>query len=405
MSELIDNRAHRIRTLKEIIQQLHAGADPDTVRATLRTMVRETTSSEIAAMEQELIAGGMAVEEVQSMCDLHSQVLREVLVAEPIQIAPLAGHPLDTFKRENEALRRVVAELRALAAAPFDALAWRGAYGRLMDVDKHYLRKENLLFSCLERHGIIGPSKVMWGKDDEVRALLKALGEALAVEGMSEDEVGAVVDLVVEPTLEAVEEMVFKEERILLPMARETLTPDEWGEIWQESPRFGFCLVAPGDAYRPPAASAPAAAAEAAGGAALVFPTGALDLAQLRGIFAALPVDITFVDADDRVRYFSEGPDRVFERSQAILGREVQHCHPPKSVHIVEEIVASFRNGSRDVAEFWLEIQGKFVHIRYFAVRDEQAAYLGTLEVTQDLTRLRALSGERRLLAWEGVPT
>jgi uncharacterized protein len=181
MSELIDNRAHRIRTLKEIIQKLHRGTPPDEVRATLRAMVRETSSSEIAAMEQELIAGGMPVEEVKSMCDLHSQVLREVLV-EPVQIAPPPGHPLDTFARENEALEEAIAEMRELAAiggAAPDLDAWRGVFGRLMDVEKHYQRKENLLFSCLERHGITGPSKVMWGKDDEVRERLKAFGETL----------------------------------------------------------------------------------------------------------------------------------------------------------------------------------------------------------------------------------
>jgi len=122
------------------------------------------------------------------------------------------------------------------------------------------------------------------------------------------------------------------------------------------------------------------------------------------GRLARAGVDITFVDAEDRVRYFSEGADRVFERSKAILGREVRHCHPPKSVHVVEEIVGSFRSGRRDVAEFWIQLKERFVHIRYFAVRDSEGGYLGTLEVTQDLTRLRGLEGERRLLEWAGEP-
>ena len=178
MSELIDNRAHRIRNLKEIIQKLHRGADPEEVRGQLRTIVHETDSTEIAAMEQELIAGGMPVEEVQSMCDLHSQVLREVIV-QPVQISPPPGHPLDTFKLENEALTSVVAEMRGAVTEltrTDGLLRAREVFGRLMDVDKHYQRKENLLFSCLERHGVTGPSKVMWGKDDEVRELLEAVG-------------------------------------------------------------------------------------------------------------------------------------------------------------------------------------------------------------------------------------
>jgi DUF438 domain-containing protein len=270
-----------------------------------------------------------------------------------------------------------------------------------MDVEKHYQRKENLLFSCLERHGITGPSKVMWGKDDEARELLHALEESLSLEAMSADEASLVAETLVEPALAAIEEMITKEERILLPMSRETLTDDEWGEIWQESPRFGFCLVEPRNGYRPPTSKEPTKTADLPHGAAVVFPTGALDFEQLRGIFGVLPVDLTFVDADDRVRFFSEGPDRVFERSKAILGRKVHHCHPPKSVHIVEEIVSSFRDGERDVAEFWIQLHGKFVHIRYFAVRDDDGAYRGTLEVTQDLTRLRELEGDRRLLQWE----
>jgi DUF438 domain-containing protein len=400
MSELIDNRAHRIRTLKKIIQKLHGGTDPDAVRDELRTIVHETDSTEIAAMEQELIADGMPVEEVQSMCDLHSEVLREFVV-EPVQIAPLPGHPLDTMRLENDAIAAVVAEMREVAdnLHTDDGLSRaREVFARVMDVEKHYQRKENLLFSCLERHGVTGPSKVMWGKDDEVRDLLRAVGEALSVETMSSAEAALVVETVIDPALAAVREMIHKETAILLPMSRSTLTEDDWAVIWQESPRFGYCLVEPGDAYHPPAPKAPERPAEVAPDQAIIFPTGALNFEQLRALFAVLPVDLTFVDAEDRVRYFSEGADRVFERSKAILGRLVHHCHPPKSVHMVDEIVSSFKAGTQDVAEFWIQLQGRFIHIRYFAVRDGDRHYLGTLEVTQDLTRLRRLEGERRLL-------
>jgi PAS domain S-box-containing protein len=126
-----------------------------------------------------------------------------------------------------------------------------------------------------------------------------------------------------------------------------------------------------------------------------------LSLKQLAAIFNTLPVDLTFVDADDRVAFFSEGRDRIFARSRAILGRKVQHCHPPKSVDVVNRILDDFRQGRQNVAEFWIQHHGRFVHIRYFAVRDEEGTYLGTLEVTQDLTRLRTLEGERRLLQYD----
>jgi uncharacterized protein len=411
MSELINNQAHRIHTMKEIIKHLHRGGSPDAVRASLRELVRATDASEIAAMEQELMAEGMRAEEIQSMCDLHASVLKDVLVQiEPAGPTLPPGHPVDTFRRENDALRGVVGRMRdvlgEIAALPDAAIpeaelsAWRREYNDLMDVEKHYQRKEHLLFSCLERHGITGPSKVMWGKDDEVRGLLKALGEALDAEGAEAVEWKIVAQAVAEPALAALEGMIYKEEKILFPMSLSTLTEDEWGEIWQQTPEYGWCLVEPQEGYQPPEPTHPAKVAAVAANESLLFPTGALSPEQIRGLFAALPLDLTFVDAEDRVRYFSEGPDRVFARSKAILGRKVQHCHPPKSVHVVEQILDDFKGGRHDVAEFWIPIQGKFVHIRYFAVRDAAGRYLGTLEVTQDLTRLRALEGERRLLQY-----
>jgi DUF438 domain-containing protein len=413
MSELIDNRAKRIRTLKRIIKQLHGGADPASVRAELTAIVRATDAGEIAAMEQELIAEGMPVEEIKSMCDLHAQVVQDIL-AQPSAEALPPGHPADTIRRENEALRALVAGMRAIMQTiktmPPDAdagptlLQWRRALNDLMDVDKHYRRKEDLFFSCLERHGISGPSKVMWAVHDEIRQRLKTLERALAEDGLNPGRLAVVVDEVAADALMILEAMTRKEEQILLPMMLQTLTEEEWGEIWQQSPRYGWCLVEPRAGYTPPQAAHPEKTIDLAGSGAVQFPTGSLDFEQLLGIFAALPVDLTFVDAEDRVRFFSEGPERIFSRSKAIIGRKVQHCHPPKSVNVVEQILADFRAGRQDVAEFWISHQDKFVHIRYFAVRDQRGAYLGTLEVTQDLTRLRALEGERRLLQYESAP-
>jgi DUF438 domain-containing protein len=410
MSELIDNRARRIRTLADIISRLHAGADPNSVRAELAHLVREADAGEIAAMEQELIARGTPVEHIQGMCDLHAAVVRDILAAPQTGgVAP--GHPVDTFRQENIAIRAHIAAMRelieAVRAQPADAdvaaehMRWRHLVGELMDVDKHYQRKENLLFSCLERHGITGPSKVMWAVDDEARAHLRKLDAALAAAPSTVAALTTVADQVAPTALLLIQSMTDKEENILLPMALQTLTEDEWGEIWRQSPEYGWCLVEPRTGYTPPGATEPAATAEVPAGKALRFPTGALDIEQLLGIFSTLPVDLTFVDAEDRVRFFSEGPDRVFARSKAVLGRLVQHCHPPKSVHIVDQILSDFRAGRQRVAEFWIELRGRFVHIRYFAVRSPAGQYLGTLEVTQDLTPLRALTGERRLLQYD----
>ncbi|MDP6039603.1 MAG: PAS domain-containing protein, partial [Candidatus Latescibacteria bacterium] len=206
-----------------------------------------------------------------------------------------------------------------------------------------------------------------------------------------------------EPAFKAVEEMIRKEEDILLPMSQGALTESEWGEIWMQTPEIGYCLVDPREGYEPPKADlltlgAPAPAPD---DGRIVFPTGSLSLAQVKGVFDALPVDITFVDRDDRVRYFSDDSSRIFVRPKAIIGRKVQHCHPPASVDTVERIVSDFRSGKESSCSFWLSVKERFVLIRYFAVRDEKGSYLGTLEVTQDLTDVRALEGERRLLQYD----
>ncbi len=407
MSELIDNRAHRIRTLKEIIKRLHHGASADEVRGSLKELVRQTDYSEIMAMEQELIADGMPVEELQGMCDLHSQVTRDVLVQlGPAPVAP--GHPADTLRRENEALRGSLARMQRAMTHVLDApangdsdaavLEWRQALNELQDIDKHYQRKEHLFFACLERHGIMGPSKVMWGKDDEIRSLLKDLAAALRERETTVAEWKLLAATTGAAAVNTIQEMFYKEEQILLPICLQHFTEDEWGEIWASSPRYGWCLVEPLEGYRPATAVA-AGESLPAGGVAL--PTGTLSLEQLTAIFSTLPVDLTFVDADDRVAFFSEGPHRVFARSRAIIGRKVQNCHPPRSVEVVERILSDFREGRQSVAEFWIVFMERFVHIRYFAVRGENGRYLGTLEVTQDVDSIRALTGERRLLQYD----
>ncbi|BDU77581.1 DUF438 domain-containing protein [Mesoterricola sediminis] len=411
MSELINNQSMRIQTLKEVILHLHRGEAPEAVKERLKGLVAEVDPAEIAAMEQQLMADGMSSDEVRAMCDMHAEVLKEVS-AKPCPSMPLpAGHPVHQFKAENAALLEAVAQVRKSAGAladladrstPTEArLALLAALQPVMDVEKHYRRKENLVFSVLERHGNTGPSKVMWGKDDEVRELLKATTQALREETLCGEELKILAASVLEPALAALEGMVYKEEHILLPMCQGLFTEEEWAEIWRQSPEYGWCLVAPGDAYRPAEAQVDTGAIRLPDAQTVAFASGTLSFQQLQALFSTLPVDLTLVDAQDRVAFFSEGPDRVFERSRAIIGRHVQNCHPPKSVHIVDRILADFRAGRQSVAEFWIQMGGKFIHIRYFALRDAGGAYLGTLEVTQDLTRLRALEGDRRLLQYE----
>jgi hypothetical protein len=409
VSELIDNVTRgRKDLLKHLILQLHGGAAPVQVQRQLVRVLGQVPYDLVVEVEQELLAGGLPVEEVTRLCHLHGAALQGALDTSAAPVAP-EGHPAHTFHRENEALAREIGALEAAAAeldladaaaAPGEAfLAVREHLHALTDVEKHYLRKEHLLFPFLERHGITGPPKVMWGKHDEARALLRGALEAVGTPPGSAAEARAVVALAVGPAVQAIRDMIEREEGILLPMSLDTLEEGEWWEVARQSAEIGFCLVDPVEGWRPDSVPAPDPSVEAREGR-VRLPTGTLRAAELEAVLNALPLDATFVDAEDRVRYFSHGSARVFARSRAVLGRKVQHCHPPSSVDTVERILEAFRAGRKDRAAFWIQLRGRFVHIEYVALRDATGAYLGCLEVTQDLTERRALTGEQRLLSW-----
>jgi uncharacterized protein len=392
----------RAEELKAIIRELHAGAPVAAVKSRFAAIADEVDASEIAAMEQALIAEGMPPSEVQRLCDVHVDVFRERLeqptAEEPPRLEP--GHPAQTYVRENDALGALIADLRC----QLDALAGGGGEERdvaasiadalrlLSRVDVHYTRKENQLFPLLERHGVSAPTKVMWGLHDEIRERL-----ATAVDAAGRGDMRALVEELPR-TLGMIEDMAYKEERILLPVAVEELTAEEWAEMAAGDSAIGFAWIEPPP--QPLDAAARSRPLEEPIDDMLPLTTGTLTLEQIDLVLRHLPVDVTFVDETGHVRYYSEG-DRIFPRSPAIIGRAVSDCHPPKSVAVVERIVEEFRAGTKDTAEFWLELHGRFVYIRYVAVRDEGGTFRGVLEATQDVTEVRALQGERRLLDWE----
>ncbi len=442
MSELIDNNRLRKETLKHLILQLHEGAAPEAVRTQLQRLMGEVPYGMVVEVEQELIEEGtLPMEEVQKLCDVHSQALRGVIDVAASPETP-AGHPVDVFRRENRgmealtgAIARNLAELKAMPAdAPAADHVARLAeqFQRLRAVDRHYRRKENLLFPHLEKRGITGPSSVMWGKDDEARKLLANAEQSLrAVASAPGSSVSAamlhgLIATALEPAAATVEEMIYKEEQILFPMSLDQLTEAEWRQIAAQSPEIGFCFLdavpvwpeSDMGAAAPPATGTAGAAGgsdrasagapdggpaleASAGGDTVRMPSGSLTAEQITALLNTIPFDLTFVDADDRVAYFTQGAERVFDRNLSIIGRKVQQCHPPSSVHVVETIVEDFRAGRQDRAAFWIELHGRFVHIEYFAVRSPEKKYLGTLEVTKDITAWRVLRGERRLLSYE----
>jgi DUF438 domain-containing protein len=411
MSELINNSEERKRLLKGMIRELHAGTEPEDVRARLKEFLGGIPYGEVVEVEQELIREGISQKEIQHFCDIHSAVLDGHIDQSMAKLVP-PGHPVDTFKKENEALARVTARIMQLAercdvlpAAQVGerVLQLRALFNELGDLDKHYRRKEYLLFPFLEQRGITGPPSVMWGKHDEIRRALKAAREALtAAQDAAPAQLSAIASSMLIPAARAIDDMIMKEEQILFPMCMDQLTDLEWYDISRQTPEIGFCLVDPRIEWRPKNIDAPAVSSVQ--GDAVRMPSGSLSPAELTAILNTVPFDLTFVDAQDQVKYFSQGAERIFDRNRAILGRDVRLCHPPSSVHIVDRIVEDFRSGREDSAPFWIQLHGKFIHIEYFAVRDPQGIYLGTLEVSQDLTAKRALEGEQRLLSYAEKP-
>ncbi len=312
----------------------------------------------------------------------------------PVDLSSIPGHPANILKRENRAIEAAIDEIRGLLARLQDASArgkLRDALERIGGIDLHYSKKENLIFPYMERYGITAPPKVMWGVDDEIRAQLKeCMGILKTAEAARiREATGALLDKIAE--------MIFKEENIMLPMLAESLTQDDWKHIADEAEEIGFCLIDPPPAWNPAGKTAEAPRPKAAGEIAL--PTGVLKTEELARMLDTLPIDITFVDKDDTVRYFTQGAERVFPRTKTVIGRKVANCHPPASVHIVEKLVEDFRAGRKDHEDFWIHMGEKFILIRYYAVRSEQGEYLGVLEVTQNIRPIQEITGEKRLVS------
>ena len=411
MSELLEHSDKRKELLKHMILQLHKGEAPEAVKTQLTRILGEVPYDDVVAVEQELIEEGLPIDDILKLCDIHTAALKGKISHEGAKTAP-KGHPVHTFKEENRALKWEIDALEKLfiefsKLKDSENLAdiiyqIRIRFQALNDVEKHYSRKENLLFPYMEKHGIDGPPKVMWGKHDETRELLKAANEALEQSpGSSAGAFKLVIDLVLKAVTSSIEEMIFKEEEILFPMTLDSLNDSEWYSIYKHSLEIGFCLYDPVDEWKPEGEVEELEdIKDKAPSERIQLPSGSMTPDEINAIFNSIPFDLTFVDKNDKVQYFTQGRERIFARTRAILGRDVKMCHPPSSVHIVEKIINDFRSGKEDSAPFWIELHGKFISIEYFALRDKDGNYLGTLEVSQDLTEKRALEGQQRLLSY-----
>lgn len=392
------------QVIKDIILGLHKGLGFEEAQKKLEQEVGTISSHEIAQVEQSLIDDGMSPDEIKKFCNVHALLFESSLEA-GLDGEESEAHPVKFFKQENREIEKITALLKDLAgkAGKKDRAEFReeatGLLNKLGDVEKHYVRKEQILFPYLERYGFMGPTQVMWGKHNEIRDLFKkARTEVGGISSMQEVE--KFVEEALNPLIEEVDGMIFKEENILFPTSLEKLQTEDWVDVLKESEQVGYAFIEPptDTAYLVDTLKKTAAEEPFLDDSKIKLPSGELSPKQLMYMLNFLPVDITFVDQDDVVRYFSENEERIFVRTRAIIGRKVENCHPPQSVDKVQKIVSSFKEGARDSAEFWINLNGKMIYIIFFAVRDENGKYMGALEVAQDITRLQQLTGERRLL-------
>ena len=432
MSELINNRENKQKILKELILELHDGKTVEDVKERFADLIEGVSATEIAEMENALIAEGMKVEQIQNLCDVHAAVFKGSIedIHANTRGEDLPGHPVYTFRKENKALEslinnEILPELERLKKGEASSIEkLKLGLEKLWEIDRHYSRKENLLFPYMEKHDITAPPKVMWGVDDEIRAAIKtardALSDLTAGSISSKPNAGLDVANLLESAINGVNEMIFKEENILFPMVLDTLNDDEWLEIKNSSDEIGYCLVEAEEGWQPRAGLACSGVNESYDWADTVidsikssankdgndveeidqvnFDAGFMTPEEINAMLNTLPIDITFVGKEGTVKYFSQGKDRIFVRPKTIIGREVKNCHPPASVHIVEEIVSDFMTGKKDHEDFWIKKGDLFVYIRYFAVRNSKGEYLGTIEVSQDIKAIQELTGEKRLM-------
>ena len=419
MDKHIKSDPERIANILEIIHRFFNGVPVGELQKQFDEKLGGTiTPAEFALAEQKMEDLGVKNAEFEVKIDELISVFKKSL--EKVSIDNLEkGHPLDTFIKENDAIKALIAELRVsekhIDQHNIDHQYWQTAYDKLWRINTHYVRKENQLFPFLESKGFDKPSIVMWALHDDVRRLIKFYRSLLDEKNYEE-----LFDTQ-EMMFTAVEDMIFKEEKILWPTSLELLDLEEWIDIRKGEDEVGYCLIEKPPMWNPGwkhPSEAVKTNGTAAGEKAEAVPftgngsprggigginleVGAITPEQINLIFKYLPFDVTYVDEYDEVRYYNKGEDRVFPRSPGIIGRQVKYCHPPKSVHVVEKIINAFKRGEKDEANFWINFQDKFVYIQYFAVRDNGGNYKGVLEITYDAKTVRSLEGEQRLLDWE----
>lgn len=396
----------RTALLKSYLKRLGEGEDLESVRADFVKNFSEVEASEIMRAEQQLLAEGTPLTEVQKLCDIHSALFHGATREEKIANAERAvreslkketdssvsydnkrekakilfnivGHPLHTFVRENESLSKHLNKAKQLIAQGDDVGA---ELDKIREIAIHYAKKGDLLYPHLKvKYGISGPSDVMWTVDDEIRDEFAALAK--------QTERDAEWLQRVQKVLKRAEEMIYKETNILFPICAVNFTQEEWKQIYQDSKDYATCLDVEGDVWQD--AETQNTIKTEYNDNEIVMLGGHMTLSQLTALLNTIPLEITFIDENNINRYFNEGP-KVFKRPGMAIDREVFTCHPPKIEPMVRAILDDFRHGKRDSVPVWMEKGGKTMLVTYMAVRDKDKKYLGAVEVVQDMEFAKA---------------
>ena len=412
----------KIKTVLQLKNDYNAGkiglADAKRI---LKEKVGSLKPYEIALAEQELKEfdeNECQKEDIQKMLELFEDIMDTSRPDLP------DDHPIMCYYRENDALKKILLEIEDLVQYPLIKNQWLGIYDRLDQFRIHLSRKQNQLYSILEKKGFDRPTTTMWTLDnfirDEIRDARKLLDDD------ADDQFIAVQSSIVAD----IRDLVQKEEAILYPTSLAMITEKEFEEMKSGDKEIGFAWIndtangtpdknASGHTAQNTQASSTAGQASSlteelaavlrkhglnvGGGNSSVFDvaTGKLTLEQINLIYRHLPVDLSYVDENEIVCFYSDTEHRVFPRSKNVIGRNVKNCHPRASVHIVEEIIEKFRSGEQDSAEFWINKPGIFIYILYTAVRDEHGKFRGILEMMQDCTHIRSLTDSQTLLTWK----
>ncbi len=381
--------------LKDLILRLHADEDQEVIKKEFKEHFGTVSAFEISVMERRLMGEGIEAEEIMRLCNVHASLFNGSIEAvyEQGEGFDSPGHPVRVLKEENLALEstmdKIVNLLKVYLESP-DAQLKKGLLMQLdmlWEIDKHYARKENSYFPIMERYGMTAPPKVMWGVDDEIRELIKDFRTRI-----ENDDLDG-IDF--EPAKYEVEEMIVKEEEIMLPMIMPFFNEDDWISIAAESDEIGYCIVKPDKKWEPKREVVDASVESGN----IDLGLGYLTQKELRKILDLQPLELTFIDANDIVKYFNETPGRkLFPRTRNAIGREVYNCHPPKSQSIVRKLIADFKAGTKDIETLWFQTRGTYVMVTYAAVRDDDGSYMGTLEWVQDIQHIINIDEEKRTI-------